>query len=104
MSETNRYHNSGILSRSRNKSDHPNAAPYGGQCQVDCPHCKKEFELWIKAWVNDTKDGKSKYFRFKFSPKQKLQTGPAHGPDSTPKPATEPDPLGPDAQDEGFRY
>jgi len=89
-----RYPNSGILSRNDRAAGNPNAAPYAGQLDIDCPHCQAQVQMWINAWVKDGSRGK--FFSLRFKDKNapaKGPTGPANGPrpvTTTPKPATLP--------------
>jgi hypothetical protein len=60
-----RYPNSGILSRNDRAAGNPNAAPYAGQLDIDCPHCQAQVQMWINAWVKDGARGKFFSMRFK---------------------------------------
>jgi hypothetical protein len=46
-----------------------------GDAKIVCPKCKEEFEAWLSAWVNETKDG-AKYFSVAFDPKQEKPAAP----------------------------
>ena len=45
---------------------------YQGNCKIECPHCKKESEHWMSAWINEARTGK-KYMKLAFNPKDEPQ-------------------------------
>ena len=105
-----RYPNSGILSRNQRAGGNPNAAPYAGSLDIDCPHCRAQVEMWINAWVKDGARGK--FFSLRFKEKNaapKGPIGPAHGPTSSkpPAPAAQTPPTdepSEESSDEDYRY
>ena len=54
----------------RETEKHP---AYTGDGKSVCPHCQKEFDVWINAWVNETKKG-DKYFQGSFKPKEEAHS------------------------------
>ena len=60
--------NSGALFKNKDK-DKDTDRDYSGNMEVTCPHCSKNADHWISAWVNEAKSG-MKYMKLKFNAKE----------------------------------
>jgi hypothetical protein len=96
--------NSGLLGKNDRMRPDKKDPPYNGSCEIHCPHCARNFEMWISAWVNvagpQSKNPGRKFFGLKFKPKEDRTSAPPQSRMSsqptakpTPKPADEPLPT-----------
>jgi len=53
--------NRGVLFKNRDKdAEHPNWEDYGGNLNIECPHCGQKSDHWLSAWIKVAKKGKLK--------------------------------------------
>lgn len=91
--------NSGTLGKNDRMREGKKDAEYRGQCEIHCPHCNRNFGMWLDAWVNvggpNSKKPGQKFFGLKFKPKDDPGAGPANRPAPTAAPRMSSQPSAP---------
>jgi len=85
--------NRGVLFKNRDKdAEHPNWEDYGGNINIECPHCGQKSDHWLSAWIKVAKKGKIKGKSFmSLSAKPKTGSGSNQSDDPPPDPPSPPD-------------
>ncbi|MCK5346604.1 MAG: hypothetical protein KAR20_24510 [Candidatus Heimdallarchaeota archaeon] len=86
--------NSGALFKNDRKTS-PNQPDYKGNAEIQCPHCGKNSEFWLSAWIKIARASKAKFFSFAYTAKD--ADGPKTGKSDTAKTHKEPE-----STDDGF--
>lgn len=73
---SNGYDNSneGVLFSAADKKRKETDRDYSGNAEVVCPHCNKNSDHWISAWINKSAAG-MKYMKLKFNAKDAAPSG-----------------------------
>ncbi|MGH9644410.1 MAG: hypothetical protein ACRD3Q_18565 [Terriglobales bacterium] len=59
----------GVLFKNTDKREGKRDPDYRGNAEID------RVQMWVDAWINTSKDGKTKYLSLTFKPKQAKDTG-----------------------------
>ncbi len=82
--------NQGALFKNTDKTDdHPSWADYQGSQNVECPHCGKQSDHWLSAWIKTAKKGQMKgqtFMSTALKPKQQREAPPASPSDDGGRP------------------
>lgn len=68
--------NSGALFKNDKARPNSRDPEYNGSVLVLCPHCQRQTDMWLAAWLNTSKQTGKKFFGLALTPKEEKKTEP----------------------------